>query len=107
MGNVHVCGINIYGKELHRPIKNTKDFTVKQIFDITEQLVINEDEINGLDNIIGERIHGDNCHWLVMKQLSIFSSYQSSAHNGLHFFKIMFCVMVRSSRNPNETDWDD
>ena len=26
---------------------------------------------------IGERIHGDNCHWLVMKQLSIFKAKKS------------------------------
>ena len=30
---------------------------------------------------IGERIHEDNCHWLVMKQLSIFSAQKSmSSH---------------------------
>ena len=41
---------------------NSEDLTLKQMFDITAKLVSEQDEINGLDNIHWERIHGDNCH---------------------------------------------
>ena len=43
-------------------IKNSEDFTLKQMFDITAQLVNDQEEIHGLDKIHWERIHGDNCH---------------------------------------------
>ena len=33
-------------------IKNYKDLTLKQMFDVTAQLVNNQDEINGLDRIL-------------------------------------------------------
>ena len=38
-------------------IMNSENLTLKQMFDITAKLVGDQDEI-----IIGERIHGDNCH---------------------------------------------
>ena len=34
-------------------VKNHEDLTLKQMFDITAQLLINQDEINGLDKILG------------------------------------------------------
>ena len=40
---------------------NSRDLTLKHMFDITAKLVNEQEEINNLDNI-GERIHGDNCH---------------------------------------------
>ena len=43
-------------------IMNSEDLTLKQMFDVTAQLVNDQDEINGLDSIHWERIHGDNCH---------------------------------------------
>ena len=36
-------------------IKNSEDLTLKQMFDVTAQLVINQDEINGLDKIQWEK----------------------------------------------------
>ena len=33
-------------------VKNYEDLTLKQMFDVTAQLVINQDEINGLDKIL-------------------------------------------------------
>ena len=32
-------------------VKNHEDLTLKQMFDVTAKLVINQDEINGLDKI--------------------------------------------------------
>ena len=40
-------------------IKNSTDLTLKKMFDISEKLVSEQEEIN-------------SCHWLVMKPLSIF-----------------------------------
>ena len=70
-------------------IMNSEDLTLKQMFDITAKLVSDQDEINCLD-IIGQRIHGENCHWLVMKQLSIFSAQKSMSS------RIVCCASERS-----------
>ena len=43
-------------------IMNSEDLTLKQMFDVTAQLVNDQEEIHGLDKFIGERIHGDDCH---------------------------------------------
>ena len=36
-------------------VKTHEDLTLKQVFDITSQLVMNQDEINGLDEIQWEK----------------------------------------------------
>ena len=43
-------------------VKNHEDLTSKQMFDVTAQLVNNQDEINGLDKIQWEKIVGHVCH---------------------------------------------
>ena len=44
-------------------VKNSEDLTLKQMFDVTAQLVNNQDEINGLDKILcGKWILGHVCH---------------------------------------------
>ena len=58
-------------------IVNTADLTLKQMFDVTAQLVNDQEEVHGLDKIQWERIHGNNCHSLVMKQSSIFKAQKS------------------------------
>ena len=59
-------------------IMNSEDFTLKQMFDDTAQLVSDQEEIYGLDKIFNaKRILGNVCHWLVMKQLSIFKAQKS------------------------------
>ena len=35
-------------------VKNHEDLTLKQMFDVTAQIVNNEEEINGLDNSVWE-----------------------------------------------------
>ena len=48
-------------------IMNSRDLTLKKMFDVTAQLVKDQEDWT---KFIGERIHGKDCHWLVMKQLS-------------------------------------
>ena len=43
-------------------IKNYEDLTLKQMFDVTAQLVNDQEEIHGLDKIQWERILGNICH---------------------------------------------
>ena len=40
-------------------VKNHEDLTLKQMFDVTAQLVINQDEINGLVKIHWEKVFLD------------------------------------------------
>ena len=42
--------------------KNTKDLTMKQMFDISAKLVSEQDEISGLEQLVGKVIHGNTCH---------------------------------------------
>ena len=66
-----VCGFDdecgdIHGKEfscLQNTIKNSKDLTLKKMFDISEKLVSEQEEINNLDNV-----HWKSHSW---KQLSL------------------------------------
>ena len=48
-------------------VKNHESLTLKQMFDVTAQLVNNQEEINGLDKFCGERILGHVCRKLMMK----------------------------------------
>ena len=53
------------GKNLSRiqnSIMNSRDLTLKHMFDITAKLVGEQDEINNLDNIQWGKNYGDNCH---------------------------------------------
>ena len=67
MGNVHVCNIGIsciHGKNYSdnwHSIKNTKDLTMKQMFDISAKLVSEQDEIYGVKTIDWENLHGSIC----------------------------------------------
>ena len=86
-------------------ITNTKDLTLKQMFDISARQVSEQDEISGMETIVWEIIHGNICLGLVTEELSIFSAQRSTS------YQILCCVLVRSSRTPNRTmhgkkDWD-
>ena len=78
-------------------IVNTADLTLKQMFDISAKLVTEQDEISGLDTIVGKHIHGNICHKLVMKESSIFNTQKSTS------FQILYCVLGRSIRILNLT----
>ena len=85
-------------------MKNTKDLTMKQMFDISAKLVSEQDEIYGVKQLIRKIIHGNTCHSLVTKELSIFNAKRSTS------FQILYCVLVRYTRDPNQTlhgkkDW--
>ena len=75
-------------------IANTKDLTLKQMFDISAKLVAEKDEISGMGTInwLGESfIHGNTCHQLVMKESS------SSTHKGLRLFRFWIVSWKDSS----------
>ena len=85
-------------------IKNTKDLTMKQMFDITAKLVVRTRwDLWSENNWVGK----------FFMEVFVFdwwwTSHQSSGHKGLRLFR--FCiVLVRYTRNPNQTlhgnkDW--
>ena len=43
-------------------IKNTRDFTLKQMFDISAKLVAEQDEISNLETIGWEKTFMEICH---------------------------------------------
>ena len=43
-------------------IENSADLTLKNMFDITEKLVRDQEEIVGVEMINWEKIPGNNCH---------------------------------------------
>ena len=55
MGNVH--GYNVKCGDFHVKefLKNFEDLTFKKMFDVTGQLVNNQDEITGLDKILYQK----------------------------------------------------
>ena len=70
-------------------IKNTKDLTMKQMFDISTRLVSGQDEIYGVKTI-GWESHS----W---KYLSLIGDEQVISFNARRFssFQILYCVLVR------------
>ena len=47
--------------DIQNSIMNSTDLTLKKMFDITLKMVSEQDEINNLDKIHWEKIHGNNC----------------------------------------------
>ena len=85
-------------------IKNTKDLTLKQMFDISARLVSEQDEISGV-----ETIGWENSSW---KYLSLIGYEQviSLQRTKDYVFQILYCVLVRYTRTPIQTlhgnkDW--
>ena len=89
-----------YSENLHS-IKNTRDLTMKQMFDISEKLVSEQDEIYGVKTkLIGKTLHGSICLCLVIKEISIFNAQMSTS------FQILYCVLVRSNQTLHgNKDW--
>ena len=48
--------------DIQNSIMNSRDLTLKHMFDITLKLVGEQDEIFNVDKIHWENIHGNNCH---------------------------------------------
>ena len=61
---------------------NSEDLALKEMFDITEQLVNDQEEIHGLDNSLGKEF-----------METTFTEYQSSTHISLCL--LGFCVVPR------------
>ena len=55
-------------------IVNSADVTLKQMFKTSAKLVAEQDEISGLERLVGKNIHGNICHTLMMKVSSIFNT---------------------------------
>ena len=63
----------------------------RKMFYISAKLVGEQDEISNVDKIHwGKNIHGNICHWLVTKPLSIFNARRSTSS------QILCCVLERS-----------
>ena len=69
-------------------VKNNEDLTLKQMFDVTAQLVNNQDEINGLDNIQWEKYS-----WTRLSLIGDESVINLSKHKSLCL--LGFCVVPR------------
>ena len=54
-------------------VKNHEDLTLKNMFDVTAQLVINQDEINGLDKIQWEKYSWTRLSYLQRTKVYVFS----------------------------------
>ena len=77
-GNVHGCDVkcgDIHGKEFLNYSNGSQELwrslTLKQMFDVTAQLVNDEEEIHGLDKIQWEKYSWTRLSLMVMKQSSI------------------------------------
>ena len=85
-------------------IKNSQDLTMKQMFDISEKLVSDLDEIYGV-----KTIEWEDYSW---KYLSLIGDEQviSLQLTKVYVSQILYCVLVRYTRSPNQTlhgkkDW--
>ena len=77
-------------------IKNTKDLTMKHMFDISAKLVSEQDEFYGVKTI-GWEDYSWKYVSLMMNESSVFSAQKST------YFQILYCVLVRYTRTPNRT----
>ena len=103
-----IGSICIHGKELLRKflhsIKNTgKDLTMKQMFDISEKLIVGQsDEIFGVS-----QISWDDSSW---KQLSLVSDEEviSLSHAKVYAFSDSVFCLGKINQNPtSNTDWEE
>ena len=77
-------------------IKNFEDLTLKQMFDVTAQLVNNQDEINGLDKIQWEKYSWTRLS-LIGDETVIFKAQKSMSS------RILCCASERFFNIPNAT----
>ena len=71
-------------------VKNHESLTLKQMFDVTAQIVNNEEEITGLDKILYQKNS-----WTQLSLINDPVVNQFSKHKGLRILR--FCVMSRQS----------
>ena len=77
-------------------IKNTKDLTMKQMFDISEKLVSEQsDEIYGV-----KTINSQSSSWKYLSLIGDEQNHQSSTHKSLRIFR--FCIVSwKDEREPS------
>ena len=84
-------------------IKNTEDLTMKQVFEISEQLILEQsDEIFGVNTI-----HWEDSSW---KQLSLVSDEEviSLSHAKVHVFSDSVLCLGKMNENPQSNyAWED
>ena len=79
-------------------IKNTKDLTMKQMFDISEKLIAEQsDEIYGINTISWEDSSWNIYLWLVMKKSSV------SCTRRFTYFQILRYALERWARTHSQT----
>ena len=78
-------------------VKNYEDLTLKQMFDVTAQLVNNQDEINGLDKIQWEKYSWKRLSLIGDETASIFKAQKSMSS------RILCCASERFFNIPNPT----
>ena len=89
-------------EKLHS-IKNTgKDFTMKQMFDISEKLIVGQsNEIYGVNTINWKILHGNNYLWLVSEVISL-------SHAKVYVFSDSVLCLGKIHENPqSNTVWED
>ena len=79
-------------------IANTKDLTLKQMFDISTRLVSEQDEISGL-----ETIGWENHSWKYLSLIGEERIINLQRTKVYVFFRILYCVLGRSIRIRNLT----
>ena len=85
--------------QLFKVSSRIEDLTLKQVFDVTAQLVINQDEINGPDKIVWEK------YFLIRLSLVGDESHQFPTHKSLpsrisSTSRIQRSLEEQSCRNP-------
>ena len=84
--------------EIQNSIMNSRDLTLSTSSTSHRNWWANKKRLVIGTTFNGERIHGNNCHWLVMKPLTIFSAQKSTSS------QILCCALERSIniRNPTK-----
>ena len=111
-----VCSQRASQKRFSREYKNVileeenHDRTVRPVVCSERAKLVSEQsyvsKMRSLDwkQLVGKIIHGNTCHWLVMKESSIFNARRSTS------FHILFCVLAGYTRTLKQirhgkTDW--
>ena len=96
MGNVYFYNINaatFIGKivsTMQNVVKNQESLTLKQMFDVTAQIVHNEEEITGLDKILYQKNS-----WTQLSLINDPVIHQSGKHQGLRIPQILCYVSAK------------
>ena len=86
-----------WSENLHSIKNRGKDLTLKQMFDISEKLIVEQsDDIFGVSQINWENFHGNNYLWSMMKKSSV------SRMQRFMYSQILCYVLERWIRNQHQ-----